>query len=133
MTHRTWQIAKAPIIAIEIRIKTFIQPKTTLLVHLHWIEIGNEKFRVPKDFARIKATEQRVEPGQLSDTLGAAEMTRGDIVRFFPLNNQANKESKIPTVVIYKSREITTQPIFKKIPFPVQWRIFRMRMKATTI
>ena len=37
------------------------------------------------------------------------KMTRGDIVRFFPLNNQAKKESKIPTVVIYKSREITSK------------------------
>ena len=39
------------------------------------------------------------------------ELTRGDIVRFFPLNNQANKESKIPTVVVYKSREITSKVI----------------------
>jgi hypothetical protein len=37
------------------------------------------------------------------------KMTKGDIVRFFPLNNQAKGESKIPIVVIYKSREITSK------------------------
>jgi hypothetical protein len=37
------------------------------------------------------------------------KMTKGDIIRFFPLNNQAKGESKIPIVVIYKNREITSK------------------------
>ena len=37
------------------------------------------------------------------------ELTRGDIVRTFPLNIQANKETKVTTVVVYKNHETATR------------------------
>jgi hypothetical protein len=36
------------------------------------------------------------------------ELTAGDIIRTFPLNIQANKETKVTTVVVYKDHETAT-------------------------